>query len=154
MVVTERDEPQAVLGSALHKLAFPESFREHHERGGELEHAHEHAPTDVGESVSLKQRKAEVLDIQARGEYLLRRPAGENGLRVFDISFIDHKGFSERITSAPVSPIGQRFFVRTKYATAVAAPATPAPDPTRTHRPENREQAVHPIYGYLFVARP
>lgn len=151
VVVTERDEPQAVLGSTLHKLAFPTSFKEHEERGGTLEHAHEHPPTDIGETVLLKRRKAEVLDIQARGEYLYAA-CGENGLRVFDISFIDHKGFSERITSAPVSPLGQRFFVRSKYATAVAAPATMAPDPTRTQRPENREQTVHPIYGYIFVA--
>ena len=73
-------------------------------------------------------------------------------MRVFDIAFIDHKGFSERIATAPVSPLGQRFFVRTKYATAVAAPATIAPDPTRTHRAENREQKVHALYGYIYVA--
>ena len=95
--------------------------------------------------------KPEVLDVQARGEYLYAA-CGENGLRIFDIAFIDHKGFSERITTAPVSPLGQRFFVRTKYATAVAAPTTTAPDPTRTHRAENREQTVHAMYGYIYVA--
>src|SRR5690606_29543598 len=42
VVVTERDEPQAVIGSTLHRLAFPDNFREHEERGLELEHAHEH----------------------------------------------------------------------------------------------------------------
>lgn len=151
VVVTERDEPQAVIGSSLQALAFPESFKEHQARGGELEHAHHHAATDVGETVKHRRRHAEILDVQARGEYLYAA-CGENGLRVFDIAFVDHKGFSERITSAPVSPMGQRFFVRTQYATAVAAPATLAPDPTRTQRPENREQGVHPIYGYLFVA--
>src|SRR5262249_28380477 len=51
-----------------------------------------------------------------------------------------------------VSPLGQRFYVKTKYATAVAAPCTPAPDPTRTHRPENHEQTVHPLFGYIYVA--
>src|SRR5207248_9340842 len=40
-VVTERDEPQAVIGSSLHRLAYPERFHEHVERGGRLEHAHE-----------------------------------------------------------------------------------------------------------------
>src|SRR5262249_19156410 len=50
-----------------------------------------------------------------------------------------------------VSPLGQRFYVKTKYATAVAAPCTPAPDPTRTHRPENHEQTVHPLFGYIYV---
>ena len=29
VVVTERDEPQAVIGSYLHKLAFPEEFDKH-----------------------------------------------------------------------------------------------------------------------------
>ena len=27
-----------------------------------------------------------------------------------------------------------------------------AVDPTRSHRPENREQKVHPLYAYLYVA--
>src|SRR5204863_3751794 len=111
-------------------------------------HAHEHPGRDVGETLSLHYKRPKVLQVQARGEYLYAA-CGEDGLRVFDIAFIDHKGFSERITTAPVSPLGQRFFVRTKYAAAVAAPTTAAPDPTRTHRPGNREQPVHPIYGYL-----
>ena len=98
-------------------------------------------------------REAEVLSVQARGEYLYAA-CGEGGLRVFDIAFIDHKGFSERITTAPVSPLGQQFYVRTKYATAVAAPTTTAPDPTRKQpNPENQEQQpIHPLYGYIYVA--
>src|SRR6185369_18075751 len=76
----------------------------------------------------------------------------EGGLRAFDIAFIDDKSFSERITTAPVSPIGQKFHVPTKYAAAVAAPCTPAPDPTRKQRPENKEPKVHALFGYLYVA--
>ncbi len=53
--------------------------------------------------------------------------------------------------TAPVSPLGQRLFLRTSYATAVAAPTTIAPDPTRTHRADNREQPVHPLFGYIYV---
>ncbi len=53
--------------------------------------------------------------------------------------------------TAPVSPIGQRFFVRTSFATGVAAPGTMAPDPTRQHQPDNNEQSVHAMYGYLYV---
>src|SRR5262249_24108046 len=82
-----------------------------------------------------------------RGEYL-DAACGEDGVRVFDVSMIDHKGFSERVFTAPVSPLGQKFYVRTKYAMAVAAPTTTAPDPTRTHDPRNREQPVHALYGY------
>lgn len=86
-----------------------------------------------------------------RGEYLYAA-CGTDGLRVFDIAFIDHKGFSQRITTAPVSPLGQQFYVKTTYATAVAAPATLVPDPTRTHDPKNFEQPIHELYGYLYVA--
>jgi hypothetical protein len=149
-VVTERDEPQTVIGSSMHRLAFPDYFKEHVERGRRLEHGHEHPGLDIGEKLLHPLKKPEILSVQARGEYLYAA-CGEDGVRVFDIAFIDHKGFSERITTAPVSPLGQRFFVRTKYATAVVAPTTIAPDPTRKHDSINHEQAVHPLYGYLYV---
>ena len=146
VVVTERDEPQAVLGSSLHSIAFPDNYRKHIANRSELEHAHEHPGRDIAE----RRLQPEVLSIQARGEFLYAA-CGEAGLRIFDIAFVDHKGFSERIVTAPVSPLGQQFYVRTKCATAVAAPTTIAPDPTRTHVPENREQPVHAMYGYIFV---
>jgi hypothetical protein len=38
------------------------------------------------------------------------------------------------------------------FASAVAAPSTLAVDPTRPHRPENQEQPIHPLYGYIYVA--
>lgn len=150
VVVTEQPEPQAVIGSTLHKLAYPENYRKHHERNGFLEHSHEHPGSDILEQLTRKFKKLEILDVQARGEYLYAA-CGDGGLRVFDIAFIDHKGFSERITTAPVSPLGQKFYVRTKHATSVAAPTTIAPDPTRTHDPLNAERPVHPLYGHIFV---
>ena len=151
--VSEFEEPQAVIGSDMHRMAFPDNYREHLEAGGILEHAHEHPGVDVSDQLfhPRRARETEVLDVQPRGEYVYTA-CGAGGLKILDIAFIDHKGFSERIVSAPVSPLGQRFFVKTTYATAVAAPTTVAPDPTRTHRPENREQSVHPVYGYIYVA--
>jgi hypothetical protein len=150
VVVTETKEPQAVIGSTLHRLAFPDYYREHVGRGGMLEHAHEHPGKDISEQFTRPLAKHEVLSLQARGEFLYAA-CGAGGLRVFDIAFIDHKGFSERIVSAPVSPVGQRLYVRTKFATSVAAPTTIAPDPTRTHREENFEQPIHPLYAYIYV---
>ncbi len=150
VVVTESTEPQAVIGSSLHEMAYPENYEEHVENGRELEHSHEHPGRDIIEALSLRFRKPEILDLQHRGEYLYAA-CGEGGLRVFDIAFIDHKAFSERITTAPVSPVGQRFYVRTKFATGVAAPTTIAPDPTRVQDPMNEEPAVHPLYAYLYV---
>ncbi len=150
-VVTETDEPQAVIGSTLHEHAFPDYFHEHVERGRILEHAHEHPGIDILDKLKRPFQKPEVLMVQPRGEYLYAA-CGEGGLRVFDIAFIDHKGFAERITTAPVSPAGQRFHVPTKHALYVAAPTTIAPDPTRVQLPDNKEQPVHPLYAFLYVA--
>jgi hypothetical protein len=70
---------------------------------------------------------------------------------VFDVADIDQKGFSERISTAPVSPLGQRTYVRTPYATSVTLPSTLGVDPLRSHRAENQEQPVSPIYAWVFV---
>ncbi|MFM7113285.1 MAG: LVIVD repeat-containing protein, partial [Planctomycetota bacterium] len=149
--VTETQEPQAVIGSNLHRLAYPEEYREHVERNqGQLKVAFEHPGRDISEPVLMPGKLPEVLSLQARGEYLYAA-CGEMGLRVFDISFTDHKGFSERMFTAPVSPLGQKFFVRTRFATSVAAPTTIAPDPTRKHFPENQENPVHPMYAFIYV---
>ncbi|OYW17299.1 MAG: hypothetical protein B7Z55_12805, partial [Planctomycetales bacterium 12-60-4] len=149
--VTEREEPQAVIGSTLHRLAFPDNYEEHVERDFQLPHAHEHPGNDIVENITRPFKKPEIHNVMARGEFLYAS-CGPAGMRVFDIAFIDDKAFSERITTAPVSPIGQRFFVRTPDCAYVTAAATTAPDPTRTHLPENHEPSIHPIYAYLLVA--
>ncbi|MFL6277020.1 MAG: hypothetical protein ACJ74G_17690 [Blastocatellia bacterium] len=174
IVVTERTEPQAVIGSFLHKLAFPEEWEHHQEHHQELEEAYEHPGNDILRGLNpLAPEQTEVLNVQLRGEYLYAA-TGKGGLRVYDVANIDQKGFSERMTTAPVSPLGQRFYVNTKYATAVASPSTLAVDPTaslpaellkkygvnklRIHRPENEEavyrddkQPIHPLYAFLYV---
>lgn len=144
VVATERDEPQAVIGSYLHKLAYPENYEKHKQNHDMLKEAYEHGGD-------------EILSLQLRGEYLYTAN-GPGGLRIYDVANIDEKGFSERMVSAPVSPLGQKFYVKTKYATAVASPSTMAVDPTRAHRPENEEaiyrddkQPIHLLYAYLYV---
>ena len=137
VAVAEHDEPPAVIGSYLQRLAYPDDFRQHVARGRELEQAFHHP--------------GNVLDVQLRGEYLYAA-LGKGGFRVYDVANIDNKGFSERQTTAPVSPLGQRLYVHTKYATAIASPSTLAIDPARTRNPENEEQAIHPMYAYLYVA--
>jgi hypothetical protein len=91
-----------------------------------------------------------VLDLQLRGEYLYAA-LGKDGFRVYDVANIDNKDFSEKMTTAPVSPFGQRFYVKTKNATAVGSPSTLAVDPLRTRIPDNEEQAIAPMYGFLYV---
>jgi hypothetical protein len=142
IVVTERDEPQAVIGSTLHEVAFPAEFRRHARRGYVL-------PDDSRFLVRHGTTRAN--SVQLRGEYLYVAD-GPGGLRVLDVAQIDHKGFSERIVTAPVSPLDQRLAVGTADALCVASPATLAVDPTRARLPENREQAIHPLYAYLYVA--
>ena len=138
VAVAERDEPPAIIGSDLHKLAYPQQHQKHLAAGMTLAHAHHHP----GENV---------LDVQQRGEYLYAA-LGEGGFRVYDIANIDNKDFSERVVTAPVSPLGQRLYVKTKFATAIATPSTLAIDPLRTRRPENEEGPIHPMYGFLYVA--
>ena len=79
-------------------------------------------------------------------------PLAPPGLRVYDIANIDNKDFSQRMITAPVSPIGQRFFVPTKNAAAIASPTTLGVDPLRQQLPENEEQPIHLLYGFLYVA--
>jgi hypothetical protein len=150
-VVTEQDEPQAVIGSSLHRVAFPDNYREHVAHGSELQHAHEHPGVDILDQLKRPFAKPEVLMVQPRGEFLYAA-CGTGGLRVFDIAFIDDKAFAERITTSPVSPMGQKLYVPSSYAAAVAAPTTIAPDPTRVQPPENKEQPIHPLYANIYIA--
>ena len=160
VVATEHTDPQAVYGSTLQNIAYPDDYRKFVEGGRELEQSYEH------------KGNPRVLQVQLRGEYAYVA-AGEGGLRVYDVAQIDQKGFSERITAAPVSKYGQKFYVKTKYATAVAAPSTLAVDPARwrlkadgtmidpgraakltgkdREQLVNEEQPIHPLYAYLYV---
>src|SRR5204863_298613 len=67
-----------------------------------------------------------------------------------DVAQIDNKDFSEKIVTAPVSPFGQKFYVKSKYATAIATPTTLGVDPLRRHDPQNEEQQIHLMYGFLY----
>jgi hypothetical protein len=137
IAVAEHDEPEAIYGSDLQRIAYPDNYKKFVYGRRELQATAEHT--------------GNVLDIQTRGEYAYAAN-GAGGLRVYDIANIDNKGFSERMTTAPVSPIGQRFYVPTKNALAVASPTTLGVDPLRQQLPENEEQAIHLMYGFLYVA--
>ena len=143
VAVTEWSEPQAVYGSYLHRLAYPRNFAEHEARGGSLEESHHH------------HGNGEVVSLQLRGEYLFTAQ-GRGGFRVYDVANVDNKDFSERIVTAPVSPLGQDTHVATADARQVALPTTMPVAPGRVEAgevdPVNRERTLHPIYRYAFVA--
>jgi len=137
VAVAEHDEPEAIYGSDLQRVAYPDNFKNFVAHNRQLS--------------AVAHQQGNVLDIQARGEYAYAA-TGKGGLRIYDIANIDNKGFSQRVTTAPVSPLGQRFFLPTKNAVAVASPTTLGVDPLRTRIPENEEQPIHLLYGFLYVA--
>jgi hypothetical protein len=139
--VTEWDEPQAVIGSFLHRYAYPDYFKKHLERGRELQTATYHGG-------------ALTRCVQMRGEYLYTA-AGSDGFRVYDIASIANKGISEKIVTSPVSPLGQDTHVSSTDATCVALPTNQSIAPGRNKSElmlkTNQEQPMHPIYSYAFV---
>jgi hypothetical protein len=141
--VTEWDEPQAVIGSYLHKYAYPDWFAAHEKRGARLTEAHDH------------RAQGAVGCIAVRGEYLFAAE-GAGGMRVYDIASIANKGVSQRIVTAPFSPLGQDTHVASKDARCVALPTNQPINPRRNAgvlmREVNQEQAFHPIYSYAVLA--
>ena len=138
VTVAEHDEPPAIIGSDFQKIAYPDDYARHQAAHQELKEAHQRGGS-------------EILDVQARGEYLYAA-MGKSGLRIYDIANIDNKDISQRMVTAPVSPLGQKFYLPTKYAMAVATPTTLAVDPLRSHLKENEEQSAHAMYAFLYVA--
>jgi len=137
VAVAEHDEPEAIIGSDLQRMAYPDNYQRHVARKLELQ-------TAIG-------HEGHVVDLQARGEYLYAAE-GKRGFRIYDIANLDNKDFSEKMTTAPVSPIGQRFYLKTKDAVSVASPTTLGVDPLRVQLPQNEEQPINLIYGFLFLA--
>src|SRR5258708_26774930 len=109
IAVAEHDEPEAIYGSDLQRIAYPDNYKNFVSRHRELRSAASHA--------------GNVLAIQARGEYAYAT-LGARGLRAYDIAYIDNKSIAEKITTAPVSPIGQTFFFPPTNALAVPSPTT------------------------------
>ncbi|KZX88780.1 hypothetical protein A3726_02820 [Erythrobacter sp. HI0037] len=128
--VTEWTEPQAVLGSYLHRYAYPDYWRMHVEdndrelkdwvRGKTFDE-------DVGGETKAFEQFANVHEgtrdsvgcLQLRGEYMFVAE-GKGGFRVYDVASIANKGVSERILTAPFSAAGHDTHVKTANATCMA----------------------------------
>ncbi len=144
--VTEWDEPQAVIGSYLQKHAYPDWYREHEERGQKLYESYTHGGGEVG-------------CLQLRGEYLYVAE-GRGGFRAYDVASIANKGVSQRVITAPFSPLGHDTHVSSPDATCVALPTNQPIAPSRMNKDEasfdlmtkdNQEQPIHPLYSYAYV---
>jgi hypothetical protein len=140
--VTEWDEPQAVIGSYLHRYAYPDWFRAHTERGRVLTTGF---AQDAGDAVRC---------LQHRGEYLYVA-AGRHGMQAYDIASVGNKGVSQPVIDAPFSPLGHDTRIDSKNATCVVLPTNQPIHPTRNQgdlmREDNLEQPFHPIYNYALV---
>jgi hypothetical protein len=139
--VTEWEEPQAVIGSYLHRYAYPDWYAAHQKRGQKLAGAHE------------RRSSGPVGCVQRRGEYLYSAE-GQGGMRVYDVASIANKGVSQRIVTAPVGPMGQRTTIASRNATCVALPTNQPIAPqknTEKMQKENLEQPFHPIYNYALI---
>ncbi|MFV0474153.1 MAG: hypothetical protein ACK5MQ_08105 [Pikeienuella sp.] len=148
--VTEWEEPQAVYGSYLHKYAYPDDWRMMQARDKEL-------AWDERNMVSSQSAPGTVGCLQLRGEYLYA--AQGDGVQVYDVASIANKGISDRILSAPFSPLGQDAFIDTKAATCVALPTEQPIAPFKQEQygadlmfRTNLEQPFHPLYKYAYVS--
>jgi hypothetical protein len=176
--VTEWDEPQAVIGSYLHRFAYPDYFRLHVDQNGrELRNWIRGQALDrnlSGETHALEEftnivqgTRDAVRCLQMRGEYMFVAE-GRGGFQVYDIANIGNKGTSERIVTAPFSPMGHNTRVPSRNATCMALATNQPIDPNRNQRmaetirttadggtisllEENQEQRFHPIYNYAVV---
>jgi hypothetical protein len=141
VAVTEWDEPQAVLGSYLHRYAYPDWYQQHLRRDMKLQEQYSHRGDRAG-------------CLQMRGEYLFVAE-GRRGFQVYDIAGIDNKGVSQRIISAPFSPLGHNARVPSRNATCMALATNQPVDPRRNvgdlMRVDNLEQPFHPIYSYAVI---
>lgn len=139
--VTEWDEPQSVIGSYLQRYAYPDFYQQHLDKGLELQHGYPHGSGPVG-------------CLQHRGEYLFVAE-GERGMQAYDIASIANKGISQRIITAPFSPLGHDTRIESENATCVVLPTTQPIQPSRNEgelmRKVNLEQPFHPLYSYAYV---
>lgn len=139
--VTEWEEPQAVIGSYLHKYAYPDWYQRHQDNQQVLQNGYNH---NGGATRCL----------QKRGEYLFAAQ-GERGMQVFDAASIANKGFSQRIVTGPSSPLGHNTRIDSENATCVALPTNQPIHPDRNQgklmREDNEEQPFHPIYNYVLI---
>jgi len=162
--VTEYDEPQAVIGSYLHRYAYPDWWGLHVDQNGrELKNWVRGKTFDgkmSGETHPLEEfanihegTSDRVGCLQLRGEYMFVA-AGKGGFTAYDVASIANKGTSERILKGPFSALGHDTSVKTTNATCMALPTNQPIAPTRSTadmREMNQEQAFLPIYNYAVV---
>jgi hypothetical protein len=76
-------------------------------------------------------------------------------MQVYDVAGIANKGISQRIITAPFSPLGHDTHIDSANATCVALPTNQPIHPVRNQgdlmRIDNQEQPFHPLYNYAYI---
>ncbi|MDZ4376306.1 MAG: hypothetical protein U1C74_33400 [Phenylobacterium sp.] len=178
--VSEWSEPQAVFGSYLHRYAYPDFYKAHTDqnkrelkdwvRGKPFAKGLEGGEEESLEEISNVHHKTAgaASCLQLRGEYMFVAE-GRGGFRVLDAASIANKGISQRLISAPFSPLGHDTQVGSKNATCMALPTNQNIAPLRNQAMQkmmvkdlatgadvsllqaNQEQTFHPLYSYAVV---
>jgi hypothetical protein len=178
--VSEWSEPQAVFGSYLHKYAYPDFYKLHVDQNRrELKTWVRGKPFAKGLSGGEEGGAEEISNfvaktdgatrcLQLRGEYMFVAE-GKGGFRVLDAASVANKGVSQRVISAPFSPLGNNTRVPSKNATCMALPTNQNIAPLRNEAMQkmmvkdavtgadvsllqaNQEQTFHPLYSYAVV---
>ncbi|RAK68557.1 hypothetical protein [Phenylobacterium kunshanense] len=180
--VSEWSEPQAVIGSYLHRYAYPDFYKLHVDQNGrELKNWVRGKPFAKGKGLSggeedgpeefsnfVHKTGGEARCLQLRGEYLYVAE-GKGGFRVYDAASVANKGVSQRVITAPFSPLGHDTRVATKNATCMTLATTQPVAPLRNEWMQqtklkhpvtgeeaslldiNQEQKFHPIYSYAVI---
>lgn len=162
--VTEYDEPQAVIGSYLHRYAYPDYWGMHVDKNGrELKNWVRGKTFDKklsGETKAFEEfvnihegTSDRVGCLQLRGEYMFVA-GGKAGFTAYDVASIANKGTSERILKGPFSALGHNTNVKTTNATCMALATNQPIAPTRNTeamREMNQEQPFLPIYNYAVI---
>jgi hypothetical protein len=152
--VTEYDEPQAVIGSYLHRYAYPDYWGLHVDQNGrELKNWTRGKTFDAKMSGETRAFE-EFANVHEGTPGRVGCLQGRGGFAVYDVASIANKGVSERILKGPFSALGHDTTVKTTNATCMALPTNQPIAPTRNTeqmRAMNEEQAFKPIYNYAAV---
>lgn len=178
--VSEWSEPQAVIGSYLHRYAYPDFFKLHVDqnkrelknwvRGKPFVDGLKGGEEDSAEEFSNFTHKTEgaARCVQLRGEYLFTAE-GKGGFHVLDAASVANKGISQRVIKAPFSPLGHDTRVESKNATCMALATNQNIAPLRNEAMKtimvkdavtgadvsllqaNQEQEFHPLYSYAVI---
>ena len=140
VIWTEPDEPQAVIGSHLHKIAYPDNYRKHLEARRDSERSaraqrSRHSGPGVARRISLHRERPGRLRGLRRREYRSEGIFGAHRQRA---------GFAARSAHACEHEISRRQCRASEHARARSGAACDCP--------ENEEQPIDLFYAFVYVS--